>query len=88
MIYFLLQKQQRFFITTKSLNQYPKFKAHTSDEIRPLEKYENNTVVSDDILLSKQACKIDLTFTRVRNQIIDIYYISQSDFHLTKKCYS
>ena len=32
----LHQKQEPIFIITKSLNQYPKIKAQTSDEIQPL----------------------------------------------------
>ena len=34
------------------------------------------------MLLSKQASKFDLFFTRSRHQNIAIYYTSQSDFHL------
>ena len=56
----LFQKQEPIFIITKSLNQYPKIKAQTSDEIQPLEHYENSTVVFDDMLLSKQESTIDL----------------------------
>ena len=36
------------------------------------------------MLLSKQESYIDLFFTRVRHNNIDIYYISQSYFHLPK----
>ena len=80
----LLQKREPFFIITKSVNQYPNIKAQTSDEIQPLNKYENSVVVFDDILLSKQESNIDLFFTRGGHNIIDIYYISQSYFHLPK----
>ena len=80
----LFQKQEPIFIITKSLNQYPKIKAQTSDEIQPLEYYENSTVVFDDMLLSKQESNIDMFFTRGRHNNIDIYYISQSYFHLPK----
>ena len=45
MNHILLQKQEPIFISKKSLNQYPKIKAQTSDEIQPLEHYENSTVV-------------------------------------------
>ena len=38
----------------------------------------------DDMLLSKQESNIDLFFTRGRHSNIDIYYISQSYFHLPK----
>ena len=36
------------------------------------------------MLLSKQESNFDLFFTRRRDNIIDIYYISQSYFHLPK----
>ena len=84
MNHILFQKQEPIFIITKSLSQYPKIKAQTSDEIQPLEYYENSTVVFDDMLLSKQENNIDLFFTRGRHNNIDIYYISQSYFHLPK----
>ena len=82
--HFLIQKQVPIFIITKSLNQYPNIKAQTSDEIQPLENYENSVVAFDDMLLSKQESSIDLFFTRGRHNIIDIYYNCQSYFHLPK----
>ena len=84
MNHFLFQKQELIFILTKSLNQNPDIKAQTSDEIEPLENYENSTVVSDDMLLSKQESNIDLFFTRGRHYKTDINYISRSYFHLPK----
>ena len=84
MNHILHQKQEPIFVITKSLNHYPNINAQTSDEIEPLEKYENNTVVFDDMLLSKQESNLDLFFTRDRHNNIDIYYISQSYFHLPK----
>ena len=81
---FVLRKQELTFINTQSLDQYLKIKAQTSDEIQPLEIYENSTVVSDHMLLSKQKKNIDLYFTRGRHNKIDIYYISQRYFHLPK----
>ena len=67
------QKQEPIFIITKSLNQYPKIKAQTSDEIQPLNEYENSVVVFDDVLLSKQESNSDLFFARGRHNNIDIY---------------
>ena len=64
MKYNLLRKQNPLYITTKTLNQYPNIKAQISDEIEPLEKYENSTVVFNDMLLSKPESEIDLFFTR------------------------
>ena len=84
MKYILLQKHEPIFIITKSLNQYPNIKAQTSDEIQQLENYESSTVVFHDMLLSKQESNIDLFFTRGRHDNIDIYYVSQSYFHLPK----
>ena len=79
-----LQTQEPIFIITKSLNHYPKIKAQTSNDIQPLENYENSVVVFDDMLLSKQESDIDLVLTRGRHQTFDSYYISQSYFHLPK----
>ena len=84
MNYILLQKQEPIFTFTKSLNQYPNIKAQTSEEIQLLESYENSTVVSDDMLQSKQACKIDLFYTRGRHNNIDKNYKSHSHFLLPK----
>ena len=84
MNYILHQKQEPIFIITKSLNQYPKIKAQTSDEIELLQNHENSTVVFDDMLLSKQESNINLFITRGRHNNIEIYYISQSYFHLPK----
>ena len=74
----LLQKQEPTFLITKSINQYPNIKAQTSDGVQSLENYKNSTIVSDEMLLSKQESKINLLFTRGRHSNIDIYYISQS----------
>ena len=82
MNHILFRKQDPIFIIIKSLNQNPNIKAQTSDKIQPLNEYENSIVVFDDKLLSKQESIIDLFFTRGRHKNIDIYYISQSSFHL------
>ena len=74
----LHRKRQPIFSNTKSVNQYPNIKAKTSDEIQPLNEYENSTVNFDDMLLSKQEGNIDLFFTRGRHNNSDMYYISQS----------
>ena len=84
MNYILLRKQETIFVFTKSLNQYPEIKAQTSDEIQPLNEYENSIVVFDDMLLSKQENNIDLFLTRSRHKSFDIYIISQKYFHLPK----
>ena len=84
MNHILHQKQEPIYIITKSLNQYPNIKAQTSDGTEQLENFENSTVVFVDMLLSKQESSFDLFFTRSRHNNIDIYYISQSYFHLPK----
>ena len=72
MNHIVLQKQDPSYIITKSLNQYPNIKAQTLDEIQPLDVYENNSAVFDDMLLSKQESIIDLFFTRGRHDTNDI----------------
>ena len=76
----LRQKQEPIFKITETLNQYPITKAHPSDEIQPLENYENS--IFEDMLLLKQESNIDLFITQNKHQSIDIYYISQCYFHL------
>ena len=41
----LLRKQEPIFVITKSMSQYPDIKAQISDEIQPVNEYENSTVV-------------------------------------------
>ena len=85
MNYILLGKQDQNFIITKPLNQNPNIKAQTSDEIQPINEYEVNTVVFDDMLQNrKQESNTGLFFTRRLHNINDIYYISQSCFLLPK----
>ena len=88
MNHILHQKHEPIFLITKSLNQYPIINAQTSDKIKPLEEIENSTVVFDDMLLSEQESNFELFFTRGRQSKFDLYYISQSYFHLPKKYYS
>ena len=82
MIYILIQKQEPIFIITKSLDQYPNIKAQTPGELQPLANYEKSTIAFDDMLLSKQENNNDRFFTRGRHINIDMYYLSQSYFHL------
>ena len=78
MNHILHQRQEAIFLITKSLNQYPKIKAQTSDGIQLLNEYEKSTDVFDDMLLSKQESNNILFFTGRRHNNIDIYYISQN----------
>ena len=84
MKYILLQKHEPFLVISESPNEYPNNKAQTSDETQPLNEYENSTVVFVDFFVIKTKSNFDLFFTRVRHNNIDIYYISQSCFHLPK----
>ena len=87
MNYILFQKQEPVCINTKSINQCPIIKAQTSDKIQSKENSinENKTVVfDDDMLLSKQANIFDLFSTRERHNNFDVFFISQTYFHLPK----
>ena len=84
MNHFLLQKEEPFFIITKSLNQYPNIKAQTSDEIQPLKNYENSTVFSTICWYQNKKAIWICFFTRGRHNDIDLYCISQSYFHFQK----
>ena len=53
-----------------------------SDEIKPLNEYENGIIVFDDILGSTNSSFIDQFFIRGRHNNLDIYYLSQSYFDL------
>ena len=77
------------YITTKSspeqnTNYKIKFK-EISDEIKPLNKYENGIVVFDDFLGSSNSRFVDQFFIRGRHNNLDIYYLSQSYFDLPKR---
>ena len=87
MIYIPLQKQEVIHKNTKSLNQCPIIKAQTTDEIRPSENYENSIVIFAHMLLSKQATNSDQFSTRGPYNSLDIYYKSQSYFHLPKSTF-
>ena len=69
---FLHQKQEPSFIITKSVNQYPNIKVQTSDEIQPLEFYENCTDNFDDMLLWKRKSNINF-FSKVDDTVILIF---------------
>ena len=77
------------YIITKSppeqyINSKIKIK-EISNEIRPLNEYENGIIVFDDILGSTNSRFIDQFFIRGRHNNLDIYYLSQSYFDLPKR---
>ena len=78
----------KYKITKLPPGQYsdPKIKMkEKSDEIKPLTEYENGFEVFDDISGSSNSRLIDQFFTRGRHDKLDIYYLSQSYFHLPKR---
>ena len=70
-------------IITRSPNQYPNY--NTSNEIKPINKYEESVVIFDDMLGAKNSSQIDEFFTRGRHEDLDVYYISQSYFGLPRQ---
>ena len=77
-----------YIITKSPPEQYTDSKIKTkeiSDEIKPLNEYENAIIVFDDILGSTNTRFIDQFFIRGRHNNLDIYYLSQSYFDLPKR---
>ena len=75
--------QRPFLIITRSPNQYPNYK--TSNEIKPLNKYKGSVVIFDDMLGARNSSQIDKFFTRGRHEYLDVYYISQRYFALSRQ---
>ena len=77
-----------YIITKSTPEQYSNSKIkikEISDEIKPLNEYENGIIVFDDILGSSNSRFIDQFFMRGRHNNLDIYYLSQSYFDLPKR---
>ena len=77
-----------YIITKSPPEQYNNSKIkikEISDEIKPLNEYENGIIVFDDILGSSKSKFIDQFFIRGRHNNLDIYYLSQSYFDLPKR---
>ena len=77
-----------YIITKSPPEQYTNSKIkikEISDEIKPLNEYENGIIVFDDILGSSNSNFIDQFFIRGRHNNLDIYYLSQSYFDLPKR---
>ena len=77
-----------YIITKSPPEQYTNSKIkikEISDEIKPLNEYENGIIVFDDILGSSNSRFIDQFFIRGRHKNLDIYYLSQSYFDLPKR---
>ena len=90
MLIILSRKPDRdIYIITKSppeeyTNSKIKIK-EISDEIKPLNEYENGILVFDDILGSSNSRFVEQFFIRGRHNNSDIYYLSQSYFDLLKR---
>ena len=56
-----------------------------SDEIKPLNEYENAVIVFDEVLGSSSSKYIHQFFIRGRHNNLDIYYLSQLYFDLPKR---
>ena len=77
-----------YIITKSPPEQYTNSKIkikEITDEIKPLNEYENGVIVFDDILGSSNSRFIDQFFIRGRHNDLDIYYLSQSYFDLPKR---
>ena len=80
--------QDIYIITKSPPEQYTNSKIkikEITDEIKPLNEYENGVIVFDDILGSSNSRFIDQFFIRGRHNNLDIYYLSQSYFDLPKR---
>ena len=79
--------QDNYIITKSPSEQYSNSKIKIKEisvEIKPLNEYENATIVFVNILGSSNSRDIDQFFIRGRHNILDIYYLSQSYFDLPK----
>ena len=77
-----------YIITKSPAEQYTNSEIkikEISDEIKPLNEYENGIIVFDDVLGSSNSRDIDQFFIRGRHNNLDIYYLSQSYFDLPKR---
>ena len=77
-----------YIITKLPPEQYSNSKIKNKqikDEIKPVIEYDNGIIVFDDILGSSNSRFIDQFFFRGRHNCLDIYYLSQSSFDLTKR---
>ena len=61
-------------ILTISLYQYPNYK--TSNEIKPIDKYEGSIVNFDDMLGARNSSQIEEIFNKGGHENLDVYYIS------------
>ena len=78
-----VDNQRPIHIITRSPNQNPNYKTNT--EIKPINKYKGSVVKFDDMLGARNSSQRDEFFTRGRHEDLDVYYISQSSFALTRQ---
>ena len=77
-----------YIITESPPEQYTNSKIkikEISDEIKPVNEYENGIILFDDILGSSNSRFLDQFLIRGRHNNLDIYFLSQSYFALPKR---
>ena len=88
-IFSRIPPDRNIYIITKSpREQFSNSEIKTkeiSDEIKPLNEYENAVIVFDDVLGSPSSKYIDQFFIRGRHNNLDLYYLSQLFFDLPKR---
>ena len=84
MLLLVKDRNPNVYIICKTHNQYRSKYHNQSSEILLLEAYGNRNFISDDMLGSREAKDIDASFTRCRQQNLDIFYVSQSWYELPK----
>ena len=83
-----ISNRDLYIITKSPPDQYSNSKIkikEISDEIKPLNEYENGIIVFDDILGSSNSRFIDQFFITGRHNNLDNYYLSQSYFDMPKR---
>ena len=76
-------KKRPIHIITRSSNQYPEYK--TSIENKAIDKYKGSVVIFDDMLAARNSSQIDDFFTKGRHEKLDVFYISQIYFRLSRQ---
>ena len=70
-------------IITRSPNQYANYK--TTADIKPINKYNGSVISFDDMLGARNNSQVDQFFMRGRHEDLDVYYINQRYFCLTRQ---
>ena len=70
-------------IITKSTNHYPNYK--TFIDFKPIDKYEESVVIFDGMLGARNSSQKDELFTSEGHENLEVYYINQSFFGLSRQ---